>query len=100
MQSSWFASRDYTAQNPAVVAGFMRGIREASEYVNSHHPETADLAAKFMKVEAAPLRVRVPMGIRFNPPQMQALIDIQARYKMIPASFDVHDVIYPPALRT
>jgi hypothetical protein len=27
------------------------------------------------------------------------LIDLQARYKMIPATFDVHDVIYPPALR-
>ena len=38
-------------------------------------------------------------GVRFNPAQMQSLVDAQARYKMIPASFDVRDVIYPPALR-
>jgi hypothetical protein len=43
--------------------------------------------------------VRIPLGVRFNPPQMQALINTQARYKMIPVAFDVHDVIYPGALR-
>jgi NitT/TauT family transport system substrate-binding protein len=99
MQSCWFTSADFAAKNPQTIDGFMRVMREASIYVNGHHPETADLLAKFMKIDVEPLKARIPMGVRFNPAQMQSLIDVQARYKMIPTAFDVHDVIYPPALR-
>ncbi|MGA2393066.1 MAG: ABC transporter substrate-binding protein [Candidatus Lustribacter sp.] len=99
MQSTWFASTDFAAKNGPVVERFIRVMREASAYVNGHHAETADLVGKFMKVDVEPLKVRIPQGVRFNPAQMQALVDVQARYKMIPASFDVHDVIYPAALR-
>jgi NitT/TauT family transport system substrate-binding protein len=99
MQSAWFTSADFAAKNPEAIDHFMRVMRDASVYVNTHHAETADLLAKFMKVDVEPLKARVPMGVRFNPPQMQSLIDAQARYKMIPAAFDVRDVIYAPALR-
>lgn len=99
MQSTWFASTDYAAKNAAVIERFIRVMREASTYVNGHHAETADLVGKFMKVDVEPLKVRIPQGVRFNPAQMQALVDVQARYKMIPAPFDVRDVIYPAALR-
>ena len=51
-----------------------------------------------MKLDAPPMTVRIPLGVRFNTAPWQSLIDIQARYKMIPAAFDVHDLIYPPAL--
>ncbi len=44
--------------------------------------------------------VRIPQGVRFNLPELQVLVDLQAKYKMIPADFDVRDLIYPPALRT
>ena len=100
MQSTWFTSIDFAAKNPDTIDRFMRAMREASTYVNGHHAETADLVTKFMKVDAAPaMTTRIPQGVRFNPAQMQSLIDIQARYKMIPLAFDVHDLIYPPALR-
>lgn len=61
--------------------------------------ETADPVGTFMKAGTPPLHVRAPMGIRFNPARIQPLIDDQAQYKMIPATVDVHDVIYRPALR-
>ena len=99
MQSCWFAATDYATKNPETMGAFIRCMREAATYVNGHHAETADIVPKFMKVDVEPLKVRIPMGIRFNPPQMQSLIEIQAKYKMLPAVFDVHDVIYPPALR-
>jgi NitT/TauT family transport system substrate-binding protein len=99
MQSCWFTSADFAAKNADVVDRFIRVMREAATYVNGHHAETADIVPKFMKVDVEPLKVRIPLGVRFNPPQMQALIDTQARYKMIPVAFDVHDVIYPGALR-
>jgi NitT/TauT family transport system substrate-binding protein len=100
MQSTWFTSTDYAAKNPDTIERFMRAMRDASTYVNGHHSETADLVAKFMKVDSVPaMTTRIPQGVRFNPAQMQSLIDIQARYKMIPSPFDVHELIYPPALR-
>ena len=99
MQSAWFSSTDFATKNPNVIANFMRAMREASTYVNGHHAETADLLAKFMKVDMAPQKVRIPLGVRFNPAQIQPEIDLQARYKMIPAPIDVRDLIYPPALK-
>jgi NitT/TauT family transport system substrate-binding protein len=100
MQSTWFTSIAYAAQNPDTIAHFMRAIHDASIFVNGHHAETADVLTKFMKVDATPpMTTRIPLGVRFNVAQMQSLVDIQARYKMIPATFDVHDLIYPPALR-
>ena len=35
-----------------------------------------------------------------NLDQLQATIDLQVRYKMLPASFNARDVIFPAALRT
>jgi len=99
MQSAWFTSTDFAAKNPETVDRFMRAMREASTYVNGHHPETADLLSKFMKIDVEPLKVRIPLGVRFSVAQIQPEIDLQTRYKMIPAALDVRDLIYPPALR-
>ena len=98
MQSTWFTSTSYAAKNPDTIDHFMHAMREAATYVNGHHAQTAALVAKFAKLDT-PVTTRIPQGVRFNPPQMQALVDAQARYKMSPAAFDVHDLIYPPALR-
>ncbi|HEV8020299.1 MAG TPA: ABC transporter substrate-binding protein [Candidatus Lustribacter sp.] len=98
MQSCWFTSLDFAAKNPAVVEGFIRAIREGATYGNSHHPETAVMLEKFLNIDTPPT-VRIPLGVRFNPAQMQSVVDLQVRYKMLPAAFDVHEVIYPAALR-
>jgi NitT/TauT family transport system substrate-binding protein len=99
IQSVWFSSSDFVAQNPDTIDRFIRTMRDAAAYVNGHHAETADVVSKFMKIDAGPLTTRVPMAVRFIPGQIQSLIDQQAKYKMIPATFDVRDVIYPPALK-
>jgi len=99
MQSTWFSSADFVAQNADVIDRFMRAMREASTYVNGHHAQTGDVLAKYLKIDVPPMKERIPLGVRFKLAQIQPEIDLQARYKMIPATFDVHDVIYPPALR-
>jgi NitT/TauT family transport system substrate-binding protein len=99
LQVAWFTSTDFAAKNPAIVERFTRAMREASAYANGHHAETAGLLAGYMPAGTAPPMTSVPLGIRFNPAQIQMLIDLQARYKMIPATFDVREVIAPSALR-
>jgi NitT/TauT family transport system substrate-binding protein len=100
LQVAWFTSTDFAAKNPATVDRFTRAMREASAYANRHHAETAGLLASYMPAGTAPPMTSVPLGIRFNPAQIQLLIDLQARYKMIPATFDVREVIAPSALRS
>jgi NitT/TauT family transport system substrate-binding protein len=98
MQSAWFTSADFAAKNPEAIDHFIRAMREAATYANAHHAETAGMLLKFLNIDV-PLTSRVPLGVRFNPAQIQAVIDLQVRYKMLPASFDARDVIYPAALR-
>jgi NitT/TauT family transport system substrate-binding protein len=98
MQAAWFASADFAAKNPAAVQSFIRVMREASTYCNGHHGETAALLLSFLNIQV-PLNSRVLLGVRFNLPQIQTLIDLQVRYKMLPAPINAADLIYPAALR-
>lgn len=98
MQSLWFTSADFAAKNPAAIATFVRAMRESAAYCNAHPSETAPMLLKFLNLNA-PLSSRIPLGVRFNLPQIQATIDLQVRYKMLPARFDARDVIVPAALR-
>jgi NitT/TauT family transport system substrate-binding protein len=98
MQAAWFTSADFAAKNPAAIDGFIRVMREASIYGNSHHAETASLLLSYLNVQV-PLNSRILLGVRFNPAQIQTLIDLQVRYKMLPAPMSASELIYPAALR-
>jgi ABC-type nitrate/sulfonate/bicarbonate transport system substrate-binding protein len=98
MQSAWFTSVDFAAKNPDAIDHFIHAMREASAYANAHHAETASMVLKFINIDV-PMTSRIPLGVRFNPAQMQSVVDLQLRYKMLPAAFDVRDVLYPGALR-
>ncbi len=98
MQAAWFTSAEFAAKNPAAIDGFIRTMREASTYGNSHHAETATLLLNYLNIQV-PLSSRILLGVRFNPDQIQTLIDLQYRYKMLPAPIAARDLIYPAALR-
>jgi NitT/TauT family transport system substrate-binding protein len=101
LQSAWFTTREYADKNPNLMLQFMLAMRESAAYVNAHNAETVPLVAAYTGL--APEVVasgRVQHGVRLEIATIQPLIDDGARYKIIPARFDAHDVIYPPALRT
>jgi NitT/TauT family transport system substrate-binding protein len=98
MQAAWFTSADFAAKNPAAIESFIRVMREASTYGNSHHAETASLLLSYLNVQV-PLNSRILLGVRFNTAQIQTLIDLQVRYKMLPAPMNAAELIYPAALR-
>ncbi len=100
MQSCWFTTAAFAAKNPDTIDHFMHAMRDAATYVNGHHAETSDLLAKFTGLDPSHLSpVRIHQGVRIDPAQVQPLVDLQAKYKMIPQGFDVHQLIYPAALR-
>jgi NitT/TauT family transport system substrate-binding protein len=98
MQAAWFTTTDFAAKNPAAVESFIRVMRDASTYCNSHHAETAALLLSYLNIQV-PLSSRILLGVRFNPDQIQTVIDLQVHYKMLPAPMNARDLIYPAALR-
>jgi NitT/TauT family transport system substrate-binding protein len=101
LQAGYFCTTDYAAKNTDVVARFARVVAEASAYTNTHLAETVDMIAKFTEVapEDVASMTRVTCGIKLDPAQIQPVVDVALKYKLIPARFDAREMIVP-SLRT
>jgi NitT/TauT family transport system substrate-binding protein len=97
LQAGYFCTTDYAAKNADVVARFARVIAEASAYTNTHPAETVDMIAKFTGVSPEDVAgmTRVTCGIKLDPAQIQPVVDVAAKYKIIPARFDAREMIDP-----
>jgi NitT/TauT family transport system substrate-binding protein len=100
LQAGYFCTTDYAAKNADVVARFARVIAEASAYTNTHLAETVDMISKFTSIapESIASMTRVTCGIKLDPAQIQPVVDVAVKYKIIPARFDAREMI-DPALR-
>ena len=91
--SAWFTTRKFLDENRPVVEGFARAMKAAATYVNGHPQQTIDLLAKFTGIEPDVI-ARMPrarMATSLDPRLLQAAIDLSAKYKVIPASFNARD---------
>jgi len=91
--SAWFTTRKFLDENRPVVEGFARAMKSAATYVNGHPQQTIDLLAKFTGIEPDVI-ARMPrarMATSLDPRLLQAAIDLSAKYKVIPASFNARD---------
>ncbi len=97
MYTAWFTTKQYAAANPNVIKGFTTALKEAAEYVNSHHAQTIDLIAKFASLDPALVRkmTRVEQGTSLDPRLIQPVIDAAVRYKFTAKAFDARDLILP-----
>ncbi len=97
MYTGWFTTTDFLAKNRATVEAFSRAMRESTTYVNSHESETVDMLSKFTSIE--PSRIakmhRISYSSTLDPRLIQPSIDVCAKYKAIPASFDAKELIAP-----
>lgn len=101
-QASVFVSTaDYVAANPEVMSRFVRAMREAIVYTNTHLAETADLVAAYSGVEPA----AVARSIRAIDPEyveaknLQPVIDFAFKYKLIDRTFSANEIISSAALK-
>lgn len=53
MTTAWFTRRSYESEEPLIVGGFVKAMREASIYVNDHPAQTIDLLAAFSFMQPA-----------------------------------------------
>jgi NitT/TauT family transport system substrate-binding protein len=92
----FFTTTDFAAKHPEAVRSFARSISEAAAYQNSHHGETAPLAAELTKI---PLPIvekmtRVVIGTQLKASEIQPMIAAAVKYKMIPRGFPARELIY------
>jgi NitT/TauT family transport system substrate-binding protein len=101
LQAGYFCSMDYVTKNPDVVARFAKSVADASAYTNTHLAETVDMISKFTGVSPDDIThmTRVTCGTKLDPAQIQPIVDLAVKYKIIPARFDAREMI-DPALRS
>ena len=75
-------------------------MRDAATYTNAHHQQTVDLLAKYTgaTTETIARMRRVPVATTVDPKLIQPTIDVCAKYKVIPATFDAREMISPAVL--
>jgi ABC-type nitrate/sulfonate/bicarbonate transport system substrate-binding protein len=94
LEGAFFATRDFAAANADALARFASVLRQASIYANAHGNELIPLLVSNTGMEpdvAAKMR-RAMNGVNFDPSQVQPVIDIAAKYKVLPHGFDAREM--------
>jgi NitT/TauT family transport system substrate-binding protein len=91
----WFSSRDYVARNADTLKRFDDAFAEAAAYVNAHHAETVAMLAAYAHLDPAVIAgmTRTTSALRLDPRDLQPLIDVAAKYKLIPKPFAAGEMI-------
>jgi NitT/TauT family transport system substrate-binding protein len=95
LESAFFATKDYVAKNRDAMARFAKVMAQASAYANTHIPETLPLMISFsgMDAHAAAIMHKTSTALSFDPSQIQPVIDVAAKYKIIPKTFSARDML-------
>jgi NitT/TauT family transport system substrate-binding protein len=95
LESAFFATRDYVAKNRDAMTRFAKVLAQASAYANTHIPETLPLTVAFsgMDAHAAEIMHKTYTALSFDPSQIQPVIDVAAKYKIIPKTFSARDML-------
>jgi ABC-type nitrate/sulfonate/bicarbonate transport system substrate-binding protein len=95
LESVWYANGAYIASHPDVIARFQRVVAQASAYTNTHPADTVDLLVSFTGLEPqrAALVSRMVNGTVVRPQEIQPVIDIAARFSLIPKAFPAQEII-------
>jgi NitT/TauT family transport system substrate-binding protein len=96
--SVWIANKPWHDANQEVVRRFVRVMREASAYANSHRSETAALLAQRTGGDVETIRKggRETFNNEFAQPRdLQPIVDLALKYGVLDKRVDPTDVISP-----
>jgi NitT/TauT family transport system substrate-binding protein len=95
--STWFTTSDFVAKNTDVVRRFLAGLLEASRYETAHPTQMGAYLAPYLNMDEAALAKfpRTPIGLALDPSDYQPVIDLAARYGVIPKRFPAADMLTP-----
>jgi NitT/TauT family transport system substrate-binding protein len=95
------ATADFTAKHGDLVPKFGRALREATRYTNTHHADTVELYAGFAKIDPKVI-VDAPRAYSqeyVEAKDLQPMIDIAVKYKVIPSAPDPREMLSPAILK-
>lgn len=92
---SWFAKRDWIAQNAATMRTLVQAVYDTARWANAHHDETAPLLATFLKIDVDAVRTtpRTTYATSLDTRLMQPVIDIAVRYGLVEKPVDAASLI-------
>jgi NitT/TauT family transport system substrate-binding protein len=95
LESAFFSTKDFVGKNRDAMARFAKVMAQASAYANTHIPETLPLMVSFsgMDAHAAEIMHKTSTAPSFDPSQIQPVIDVAAKYKIIPKTFSARDML-------
>jgi NitT/TauT family transport system substrate-binding protein len=95
LESIWFTNGDYYASHKEPLTRFAKVVADASAYTNTHPSDTVDLLSSFTSTD--PQRAtqipRMVNGTSLQAKEIQPVIDIAAKFKLIPKTFDAQEII-------
>lgn len=96
LQAAYFTTTDFAAKNADAIARFARAVADSSTYTNAHPAETVDMISKFTGVAPDDVTnmTRVTCGIKLDPAQIQPVVDLAVKYKIVPTRFDARELIW------
>ena len=94
--TAFFAAKPWAQANAPVVARFAATIREIGAWANKNPDASADILAKYAKIDPAIVKasVRSRFATTLTPGQLQPTIDASAKYKLLDAAFPAQDLIF------
>lgn len=95
----YFCLRSYTQANADALARFRSVIATAVTFARTHRDVMVPIIADYTRMQPDVVR-RMPFvtGSGITPALVQPVIDLAARYKLIPSAFPATDIIDPAAL--
>jgi NitT/TauT family transport system substrate-binding protein len=93
--SSFFAKREWLAQNSATARKLTQAIYETARWANSHFEESVPILAKYLKLEPERIRAmaRSSYATSLDPKLMQPQLDIAAKYGVLEKPIDAQSLI-------
>jgi NitT/TauT family transport system substrate-binding protein len=92
----WIASAAWAKSNPSAVTAFARAMSRAAEWANANRAASGAILERVGKLTPQTVaqmgRVRYPTVARVA--EMQPIIDVSARYGLIPATFPAQELLF------
>jgi NitT/TauT family transport system substrate-binding protein len=93
------ANKGWADANPTLVRRFAGVVHQSAQWANRNPDEAATLIAKLMQMELAVVKAipRVQWGESLTPALVQPVIDVMAKYAVLPQRFSAQDLFVPGA---
>jgi NitT/TauT family transport system substrate-binding protein len=97
LNTAWLATRDWVERNPAVAKSFVTAMRQAAQWANQRRNLGASGAILAKRTKIPPETIakmqRAQFALTLDPAMLQPVIDVSARYKVIPQAFPASEII-------